>query len=247
MLERSPDLQTIADHQRPLQTIRWSDHQTIGDHEVNKWLKQLTSRTSYQVGLRRINRSKTQEQSDNALELKQRVVVKNKTKCDKKAKRGKCKDCDLICWRKYNFQEGQDEDVDGNGLVDVDDEVGHRVALLHLQLALWPAVWRPILRSPWRGANHAIFLMPTRRSFLCWKSSLIMDMWSIFMTFMDMQRNKHKMKTTVTKKSENNEDYHSSVNIRWGVETDMNRNATPSLDKLYFAGTDILMYFVGLI
>ena len=64
---------------------------------------------------------------------------------------------------------------------------------------------------------------------------------------MDMQGNKHKMKTTVTKKSENNEDYHSSVNIRWGVETDMNRNATPSLDKLYFAGTDILMYFVGLI
>ena len=48
-------------------------------------------------GIAQNQQIKTQEQSDNALELKQRVVVKNKTKCDKKAKRGKCKDCDLIC------------------------------------------------------------------------------------------------------------------------------------------------------
>lgn len=155
------EITRYAKHCKALQTIR--------DHEVNKWVNQLTRNKNWQ--------------SDTALELKQRVVVKNKTKMWQKDETENMQGLWSDLLKKVQFEEGQDEDVDGDGLVDVDDEVGHRVAVLHLQLALWPAVWRPILRSPWRGANHAIFLMPTRRSFLCWKSSLIMDMWSILMTF----------------------------------------------------------------
>ena len=61
-------------------------------------------------------------------------------------------------------------------------------------------------------------------------------------------------RTIMTKKNENNDKEYNhkpwqiiTMNLRWGVETDMNKNAPLSLDKLYFAGKfgQTLVYFVS--